>query len=311
MPRSLFAGSTDYSHQALGDIIEDLQSWLSSLKQVDGFLESAETKLRGNTYVKDVDPNVLAILAYARKFYSTSISELTEILFGMEQEVENHHVTRLKSLGQTAAKLNNKLGVTWHEERRPWKAHGDPSFALVERMYGEARDMATDMVDLENLAMRLADFVGKRGVQSGSYQEGPAPNMQLMAWYVDLGRISDLQKITSRRFDLTRLVELCKELNTCSAAEAFLAVIILVRAILDHVPPIFGCKTFAEVANNYNGTGKSFKDSMEHLEKSSRKIADAYLHEQIRQKEALPNKTQVNFSNDLDVLLAEIVRILK
>jgi hypothetical protein len=311
MPRSLIAGSTDYSHQTLGDIIEDLQNWLSSLKQVDDFLKNAEAKLQENVYVKEVDPNVLALLAYARKFYNTSISELTEIIFGMEQEVENHHVTRLKSLGQTATKLNSQLGVTWHEERRPWKAYRSPYFTLVERMYGEARDMATDMVDLENLAVRVADFIGTRGMRSGNHQQTIAPNMQSMPQYVDLGRINDLKDITSGRFDLTKLVELCEELNTCSAAEDYLAVAILVRAILDHVPPIFGCKTFAEVANNYSGNGKSFKESMEHLEKSSRKIADIHLHEQIRQKEAMPNKTQVNFSNDLDVLLAEIVRILK
>jgi len=50
---------------------------------------------------------------------------------------------------------------------------------------------------------------------------------------------------------------------------------------------------------------------MTHLDKSSRKIADAFLHTHIRNKEVLPNKTQVNFSRDLDVLLGEIVRILK
>jgi len=47
---------------------------------------------------------------------------------------------------------------------------------------------------------------------------------------------------------------------------------------------------------------------MTHLDKSSRKIADSYLHGQIRKKERLPNKTQVNFSQDIDVLLAEICR---
>lgn len=84
----------------------------------------------------------------------------------------------------------------------------------------------------------------------------------------------------------------------------------LVRSILDHVPPEFSCKSFSEVANNYAGS-KSFKQSMAHLENSSRKIADAHLHTQIRKTESLPNKTQVNFTNDLDVLLAEIARILR
>ena len=84
----------------------------------------------------------------------------------------------------------------------------------------------------------------------------------------------------------------------------------LVRAIIDHVPPIFNCKNFSEVGNNYAGS-KSFKDAMIHLDKSSRKIADQYLHGQIRSSEVLPNATQVNFSTDLDFLLGEIVRILK
>ncbi len=48
---------------------------------------------------------------------------------------------------------------------------------------------------------------------------------------------------------------------------------------------------------------------MTNLENSSRKIADSYLHTRIRNKESLPNRTQVNFSNDMDVLLSEIIRI--
>lgn len=45
--------------------------------------------------------------------------------------------------------------------------------------------------------------------------------------------------------------------------------IYLPRAILDHVPPIFGFKSFAEVASNYGGE-KSFRKAMERLEKHSR-----------------------------------------
>jgi hypothetical protein len=129
--------------------------------------------------------------------------------------------------------------------------------------------------------------------------------------FVNATRLSELRATKSKTYDLTRLTELCDELNKTIANECYMAVAMLVRAILDHVPPIFACKYFAEVANNYNGGSKSFKQSMTNLESSSRKIADAHLHTQIRSKEILPNKTQVNFSNDLDVLLAEIVRLLK
>jgi len=130
-------------------------------------------------------------------------------------------------------------------------------------------------------------------------------------YFVDPSRISELENIHSKDFDLTKLIEYCKELNKASFENSFLAIPMLGRAILDHIPPIFGCKSFAEVANNYSSGTKSFKQSMGHLENSTRKIADSYLHVQIRSNETLPNRIQINFSADLDVLLAEIVRILK
>lgn len=128
--------------------------------------------------------------------------------------------------------------------------------------------------------------------------------------YVDPSRLDELRAIKNDKFDLTKLIRFCEELNECYENKNYFAVAMLVRAILDHIPPVFQCISFQNVANNYSGA-KSFKESMEHLEKSSRKIADAHLHSRIRSKEVLPNKTQINFANDLDILLSEIVRLLK
>jgi hypothetical protein len=83
------------------------------------------------------------------------------------------------------------------------------------------------------------------------------------------------------------------------------------RSLLNHVPPIFGFTSFNEVENNYAGAGKSFKNSIKDLNNTLRNIADRYLHNPIRNKESLPNENQVNFSQNLDVLLEEIYRILK
>ncbi len=129
--------------------------------------------------------------------------------------------------------------------------------------------------------------------------------------YVNLARIGELRVVESERFDLSRLIEMCEELNKCHSDGCYLAEAMLLRAILDHVPPIFGCRNFSEVSIGYAGGSRSFKQSMANLENSLRKIADAHLHTQIRRKETLPNMTQVNFHSDLDVLLAEIVRVLK
>lgn len=125
--------------------------------------------------------------------------------------------------------------------------------------------------------------------------------------YVNSKRIDEISSRVSSH-DFSRLLQMLSELNFAFSNENYISVILLLRAILDHVPPIFSFNTFIEVANNYGN--KSFKESMSNLEKSSRKIADSYLHTPIRNKESLPNKTQVDFSNDLDCLLAEICRIV-
>ena len=103
---------------------------------------------------------------------------------------------------------------------------------------------------------------------------------------------------------------MCEELNACYSNQAWLATGMLVRALLDHVPPIFDKLSFAEVAEDHSA-GKSFKEHMQHLENNSRKIADSSLHTRIRKHESLPTQKQVDFKNDLDTLLQEVVRILK
>lgn len=127
--------------------------------------------------------------------------------------------------------------------------------------------------------------------------------------YVSAIRIKELKALTSERVDLAKLIRLCEELNTAYANKLNLAIAMLLRAILDHVPPIFSKDSFKEVASGHGG--KSFKETMKHLQDGARKIADSHLHVQIRKKEVLPTYVQVNFSQYLDVLLAEIIAILQ
>jgi hypothetical protein len=108
-------------------------------------------------------------------------------------------------------------------------------------------------------------------------------------------------------FDFRKLIQLCEEINKAYKDGCYFAT--AMRGLLDHVPHVFGFKIFSEVANNYAGGGKSFKETMHHLENASRKVADAHLHMPIRKSETLPTAQQVNCGQQLDVLLSEIVRI--
>ncbi|MEO8331430.1 MAG: hypothetical protein ABI479_03290 [Gallionella sp.] len=128
--------------------------------------------------------------------------------------------------------------------------------------------------------------------------------------FVSGSRLAELRGLPKTRLDCARLVRLCEELNVCYANGCYMAAVMVVRSITDHIPPIFGCSNFSDVANNYAGA-QSFRGSMKHLDGSLRHIANAHLHVHIRKSEALPNESQVSFQADLDVLLSEVVRVLK
>lgn len=129
--------------------------------------------------------------------------------------------------------------------------------------------------------------------------------------YISHSRIKELEQISNPSFDLTKVIKFCHEINDNWHRENYLSVGALVRALKDHVPPIFGCANFKEVANNYNGNGKSFKSSMLNLQNTSTNISDRLIHSHITNSVALPSDTQVNFSQEIDAMLEEIVRVLK
>lgn len=128
--------------------------------------------------------------------------------------------------------------------------------------------------------------------------------------YVSEDRIAQLTELRSEQFDFSRLQALLHELNSSSKNRNYLSIAFLCRAIIDHIPPVFGYEKFAEVVNNYQST-KSFKKNMEHLHNSLRNIADGYLHVPIRKNEEVPHFVQVDFRASIDQLLGEVVRVLK
>ncbi len=160
---------------------------------------------------------------------------------------------------------------------------------------------------------RLNSYAERRAYVAGLYKKIRPSRVNVnknFKEYVNFNRIKELRVIQNKNYDLTKLIRLCEELNQNYQMGCYFSCAMLGRTIIDHVPPIFNQKTFNEVVNNYNGS-RSFKKSMSSLQTSLRNISDAHLHEQIRNKEILPNGNQVDFSSDLDVLLGEICRILK
>jgi hypothetical protein len=129
--------------------------------------------------------------------------------------------------------------------------------------------------------------------------------------FINEDRLQEIRDLSSKqsKYDYRRLIKLCEELNSSYSNGNYYATAMLTRAIMDHVPPIFNCKNFQEVANNYATDNKSFKGAMDKLN-IQRHISDSFLHQQIRKSETLPDAEEVNTSPPINHLLREIVRIL-
>jgi len=127
--------------------------------------------------------------------------------------------------------------------------------------------------------------------------------------YVDKNTLLRLSRIENEEFDLSRLVSLCNELDDNYSLENYHSCAMLLRAIFDHVPPIFQKVSFKEVCAQYGS--RSFKDIMRPLNETAKKIGDDYLHTQISKKVLAVTKTQVSFQANLDMLLNEISAILE
>ncbi|MGH1406484.1 MAG: hypothetical protein ACRBBJ_08020 [Rhodomicrobiaceae bacterium] len=125
--------------------------------------------------------------------------------------------------------------------------------------------------------------------------------------YIAQSIIEELRLAPINEWDFSRLIQMCIELNAAYVGGHYITVAMLVRGIMDHIPPIFSKKNFTEIANNY--PGKSFKDSMKNMDNSMRKISDALLHSHIQKKEILPSSIRIDVRRELEVLLVEIVKI--
>jgi hypothetical protein len=123
-------------------------------------------------------------------------------------------------------------------------------------------------------------------------------------------KIQNLINFSSQsNYDLTKLIKLCESVNFNYEYEYgyYYAVGMLIRAILDHVPPIFGQDNFDGIVNNY--PGRSFKGQTKTLSEY-RDTFDGYLHNHISFKENLANETQVDCASILDSFLGELIKLL-
>lgn len=127
--------------------------------------------------------------------------------------------------------------------------------------------------------------------------------------FIEESIIINLRAVSNPNFDLRKLIQFCEELNSNYKTNNFLSCILILRAVLNYVPPIFGYHSFAQVVSQ---SGRSLKDIFGVLENECRKVADLHTHLPISKNESLPTKNQIEpFKVQFEILIVEIYKTLK
>lgn len=331
-----------FASQGSGDVkqaAEALNEWKGqTAKLIESYGGPKDANLFGKTAEFDLASGINGAII------SNGIGAYDDLLVGVLRNLPDTDVRRgyaedvrapLERIDELLERLSDSLTRSTHgdeldyqtaeEGLRRWREHahkylvdlvGEGEAAEIYRMRPAGTSWGNPDGSIEEQYVMYAKYLRNLKEEIQKYPDHiiavvPAVTRGLNASaFVHPTRLRELGQIKSHTFDLSRLRRLCEELNITWPNGAHHATAMLIRAILDHVPPIFTVSSFTELASNYAGS-KSFKEAMAGLEVGARKIADAHLHTRIRKSETLPTSTQVNFSQQLDVLLAEIVRILK
>lgn len=165
MAKGLLGGMTDYSNQSFNDIVSDLENEQKNATDYINAIEGNIEKVKSSGYWDNkVSSDFIMIVAYSLKHYKTAQEELLEISQEIQAEVREHHCIRLKRLSSVATEINSEIGHIWHNLYIS-KEYGYPDFIIVEKIYGDTRDMAVSLLDTSNIASRLKDFIGKTKVR--------------------------------------------------------------------------------------------------------------------------------------------------
>jgi hypothetical protein len=165
-----------------------------------------------------------------------------------------------------------------------------------------------DVETVEDCLKAREDWLAERPSSSWAHvdptlwqggQTAPAPSPYVNAQVVDAIRA----KQGHGTFEVTKLLGLIDELNDNYAQQNTYSAHALLRAILDHIPPILGCADFAAVANNYSW-GKTDKRYIKRLA-DFRDQADDALHRQISSKPDVLDFDDMPASVYVDRLLQE------
>ena len=180
------------------------------------------------------------------------------------------------------------------------KRIGDPDLSEQLSNLNSSAEFITEAYDLRAELFGIIDYL-REAAENPEYQQEAKNNSA----FLNSDVLLELKDISSDKYDVKKLVAFCDELNDSYGRANYLCCVLLIRAVMNHIPPIFGFNTFTQVVTN---SGKSVKAVLSHLEDQARPIADLHTHILIRKKEQLPSKHQIEpYKPSFEILIQEII----
>ncbi|HQU97359.1 MAG TPA: hypothetical protein PLV19_00445 [Nitrosomonas sp.] len=180
------------------------------------------------------------------------------------------------------------------------KRIGDPDLSILMASLDTSPESITEAYDLRAELYVVIDVLNEVA-QNPNYAANVASN----AAFLNTEVLIQLKAIQGARLDLKKLVKMCEELNDVYARGNFISSALLLRAIMNHVPPVFGVTTFSDVVAN---AGRSVKAILTRLNDEARPIADLHTHIIMRATEQLPTKNQLEpYKAGFEVLIQEVL----
>jgi len=194
--------------------------------------------------------------------------------------------------------------------------HGSDNKGMYRIRLGESLVEYEDVRDVRDYVERVTKLITKKNAEQYPTLSRPltaqivtqpqSPQLQPHALYVDLDLLVRLQALDHPDWNLAKLATLLNELNDNFERRNRYACHMLLRAILDHVPPIFGYRDFKTLANNHQWPNQVTKTYMRQLEDFKTQGHDA-LHGQVNAGKDLLSMNDVPPPVRLNALLAALM----
>jgi hypothetical protein len=176
----------------------------------------------------------------------------------------------------------------------------DPIIFSMLKNIDDSPEVITDAYNLRADLLGVIDYL-REIADNSDYQMKVNHNAEFLNTEV----LYELKLIKSNTFDTIKLVKFCEELNDSYARGNYLSCSLVIRAVMNHIPPIFNEITFSQVVSK---SGRSIKKVIELLEDQARPIADLHTHQLVRKKEQLPSKHQIEpYKSSFEILIQEII----